>query len=217
MKSADIQYWDHFWAGDDLGPQWKHLAAADLADAEPVLDIGCGSGLFLEMLKGRGMRRLVGCDISATSARKTLGRGFAALRCDAATDLPFVDGSFATVSLIDVLEHTFEPSRVLREASRVGREVILVVPNFNSLVARIQVQLGRVPENNTPRKRHTYWFNYDVLMNLLASLDMEILTVRFHAFKYRHALLSRPFNLLTTIRPQLFALAFAVKARTRAR
>ena len=53
--------------------------------------------------------------------------------------------------LLDVLEHHFEPSKLLAEAIRVSRKyIVLSVPNFNSLKARLQVLFGKVPLNNKP-------------------------------------------------------------------
>jgi ubiquinone/menaquinone biosynthesis C-methylase UbiE len=49
-----------------------------------------------------------------------------------ANNLPFRDGSFHTVLVIDVLEHLKNPINALREARRVGKEKILVnVPNYD--------------------------------------------------------------------------------------
>ena len=60
MKPADLAYWDRFWREPNVGLQWKHWAARDLVETEPVLDIGCGSGLLLELLRKKGLDSLVG-------------------------------------------------------------------------------------------------------------------------------------------------------------
>ncbi len=101
----------------------------------------------------------------------------------------------------------------MAEAARVAREIVLVVPNFNSVTARYQVLTGAVPENNTPRKRMCYWINYVGLKKLLASLGLELVSERFHTFKYQSWLLGLPFRLLARLRPQLFSLAFALRVR----
>lgn len=213
MKQADVEAWNRFWEEPDAGLQWKHGAAAELVENEPVLDVGCGSGLLLELLRDKGLRFLVGCDVASSSVRRVRDKGLDVIRCDAEKALPFRSGSFATATLVDVLEHTWKPADLLAEAARVAREVVVVVPNFNSLVARSQVVLGRVPENNTPRKRHAYWFNLDVLASTAAAAGLELATTRLHTFRHRDSLLGPPFRLLGRMRPQLFALAFAVRLR----
>jgi methionine biosynthesis protein MetW len=213
MNSADLRYWDHFWQGPDPGRQWKHVAASELVQTEPVLDVGCGSGHLLELLRDRGFRSLTGCDISSTSMRILSTKGLRALRCDVEQPLPFASGSFATATLVDVLEHTFQPAKLLTEAARVAREVVIVVPNFNSVVARLQVVAGRVPENNTPRKQHVYWFNHRQLGEVVSSAGLTVAAERFHSFKYDHRLIAAPFRLLARARPTLFSLAFAARLR----
>jgi methionine biosynthesis protein MetW len=211
MKPADTAYWNQFWEGPDVGLQWKHLAAAELVDTDPVLDIGCGSGLLLELLRDKGLRSLTGCDISSSSTEILASKGLSALRCDVERPLPMRSESFATASLVDVLEHTFYPERLLAEAARVAREVVIVVPNFNSIVARLQVLAGRVPENNTPRKQHVTWFNRRKLEQVVSSAGLEIAAERFHTFKYNHQLFAAPCRMLGAVRPSLFSLAFAVR------
>lgn len=213
MKPADTAYWNRFWEGPEVGVQWKHLAAAELVVADPVLDIGCGSGLLLELLRNKGLRSLTGCDIASTSTKRLAAKGLQGLRCDVERPLPFVSRSFATASLVDVLEHTFYPERLLAEAARVAGDVVVVVPNFNSIVARVQVLAGRVPENNTPRKQHVTWFNHRKLEEVVSTAGLEIVAERFHTFKYQHRALAAPFRMLGRARPSVFSLAFAVRLR----
>lgn len=213
MTDEVNDYWEGFWAGGDAGLQWKHRAASELVTADPVVDIGCGSGLLLELLRGRGFSSVLGCDIARTSARLLKEKGLSALLCDVSRPLPFASRSFATATLVDVLEHTFHPESVLAEAARVAREVVVVVPNFNSVVARIQVAAGRVPENNTPRKRHVYWFNYEAFERVVAGAGLEVAAMRHHPFKYDHPALAAPFRWLGGWWPNLFSLAFAARLR----
>jgi SAM-dependent methyltransferase len=215
MKSGDLAYWNRFWEEPDVGPQWKHSAASELVRAEPFLDIGCGSGHLLELLRRKGLRSMVGCDIAASSTRILRAKALNAVRCDAGRPLPFGSKSFATAALVDVLEHTFHPAGLLAEAARVASEVVIVVPNFNSVVARLQVLAGAVPENNTPRKRHLYWFNRRALREIVSSVGLEIAEERFHPFKYDDPWLSAPFRALVRMRPPLFALAFAARLQRR--
>jgi methionine biosynthesis protein MetW len=209
------EYWDRLWEGKDHGLLWKHVAAASLVDVEPVLDVGCGRGVMLELLRSEGKERSFGCDISWTSAQLLSERGLKVVCCDADGLLPFRDGSFGTVTLVDVLEHFFDPAQILLEACRVAEQVVIVVPNFNSVAARYRVLFGRVPENNTSRKRHAYWFNQQTLEKLLVSLNLPVIDRLYQPFKSGDFLLSAPFNLLARVRPQLFSLSFAVKIEAR--
>ena len=65
------------------------LDLADLTGDETVLDIGCGNGLYLAVLRSRGHRgQVYGADLSAgmlLSARSRRGRALARGRCAVVT------------------------------------------------------------------------------------------------------------------------------------
>ena len=92
-----------------------------------VLDVGCSIGAYVEELCSRGYDAR-GVDLLAHDQwRGPHADRF--LRADAAT-LPFMDGSFDTVVSFEVLEHTVDPVRVLREYHRVARKnLVLSVPD----------------------------------------------------------------------------------------
>jgi SAM-dependent methyltransferase len=86
-----------------------------------VLDVGCGDGLIDQLLQQRRPDvALSGVDVMVRPEALVPVVGF-----DGAT-LPFSDGEFDAVMLIDVLHHTTDPLVLLREAMRVSRgDVIL--------------------------------------------------------------------------------------------
>lgn len=191
--------------------EFRHRAALALIAGGSVLDLGCGDGLLLTLLKDR-IDKSVGLDISPEAIRKATTRG-----CDARVHsfdepLPFEAGAFDTVVLLDVLEHLYDPMLVLKEAARVARQRIIVgVPNFSSLPARLQMLLGKVPENNRPNKGHLYWFNHTVLREIAGAAGLELATLYTNTF--------RPFSLLgewpTRLLPNLLALSFVAELRAK--
>lgn len=108
--------------------EYKQLKNLDFP--EPVLDLGCGDGIFSNILFTG--RVAVGMDISHREL--TLARRFGTHESMVATDarsLPFRDSSFATVFSNCVIEHIPEPRKVISEAARVlrpGGVFILTVP-----------------------------------------------------------------------------------------
>lgn len=109
---------------------------------ERVLDVGCGSGRYLEVYARQGLLAS-GLDPSRRMlelARRRLGER-AALTFGRAEDLPFSDNEFDIVSLITVLEFASDPAQALAEAVRVARSrVVLGVLNSASLNA-LQIRL----------------------------------------------------------------------------
>lgn len=103
------------------------LARLEGVPGRDILEIGCGEGM---MFDGTGTTPIQ-MDVSMRRVAEAKGKAPWVL-CADGYDLPFADGSFSTVLLIAVLEHTSEPWRVLAEAHRVlrpGGRVLIVVPN----------------------------------------------------------------------------------------
>ena len=109
-----------------------------------LLDIGCGAGIFLEMLWHYGFD-VTGLDTGAElldMARERLGNR-AEFQLGQPEHLPFDDNQFDYVALLTVLEYVENPEQVLREAIRVSyRGVIVGFMNACSLY-QIQCMLHR--------------------------------------------------------------------------
>jgi SAM-dependent methyltransferase len=92
-----------------------------------VLEVGCGTGIFMEWLAQKG-HQVTGIDPSPAMLdlarrrlphRVSLDRGFA-------EDLPYEDNAFDSVFLITTLEFVNDPQKALREAFRVARRHVLL-------------------------------------------------------------------------------------------
>lgn len=99
-------------------------------NAQRILEVGCGEGHMLRILRQISSAQLFGLDVDLPVLRQ------AAERCPDA-GLAFVDGHQLSypadaadlVVACEVLEHVSQPDRVLREIARVTRRyVILSVP-----------------------------------------------------------------------------------------
>jgi len=195
------------WTTDTQKVEFRHRAALELIENGTVLDVGCGDGLLLSLLKEKGVTA-EGIDISEEAVKRCVERGFTARTYDPNAPFPFPDDAFDTVVMLDVLEHVYAPEELLREAKRVARtHVIVGVPNFSSLPARLQVLGGSVPENNLPLKGHVYWFNYQVLSDLARECGLAISTLKTNTFS--------PFSTIwpgaPASFPNLLALSFVIK------
>lgn len=102
---------------------WRASEAAVLSKIpmeRPILDIGCGDGLFASLLFDAPVD--VGIDLSISRLGRARESGaYQDLRIADATELPFDDATFATVFSNCVLEHIPDVDAVCREASRVLR------------------------------------------------------------------------------------------------
>jgi SAM-dependent methyltransferase len=107
-----------------FGRRVERLSAAlaeALAPDATLLDVGCGDGSIAAAVQRRRPDVTVtGVDVLVRPDTKIPVTAY-----DGET-LPFADRSFDAVCFIDVLHHTDDPERVLAEAARVARHVVLV-------------------------------------------------------------------------------------------
>src|SRR4051794_25080660 len=104
-----------------------------------LLDVGCGAGRYLDLMRALGWSRVVGVDISAEAIAKARSLGLEAYAGDL-QEIGFPDNTFDAISASHTLEHVRDPLALLREIARVakpGARVAIVVPNVRSLGSRI--------------------------------------------------------------------------------
>ena len=98
-----------------FNPAWQrhaaeYLLAEPLLPAGRVLDLGCGVGHSYHLL---GERETVGVDLDPAALEgQDRETHVADMR-----DLPFPDGSFASVLSVHSLEHVPDPGRVVSESA----------------------------------------------------------------------------------------------------
>ncbi len=97
------------------------------------LDIGCGSGIYANFLQSCG-HLTTGVDnepvFIAAASKKYPQIKFVKSE---ATSLPFKTNEFDTVILFDIIEH-LDDIKMLKEAARVGRRLIISVPHSNQKI-----------------------------------------------------------------------------------
>ncbi|MGO9262549.1 MAG: class I SAM-dependent methyltransferase [Bryobacteraceae bacterium] len=170
----------------------------------PLLDVGCGGGLFLRLMRGRGFRA-VGLDFSAQAAAVAWQQG-APVVCAMLERAPFRPASLAGLTMFHVLEHLHDPRAYLMAArellARDGR-LVVQVPNAACWQFRI---LGRA-WNGIDVPRHLFDFRARDLERLLESCGFE--TVRRKHFSLR----DNPAGLASSLAPGLDPMARRVRKR----
>ena len=112
-----------------------------------VLDLGCGGGELLAYLIKEKQVHAQGIELSEQAILRCFEAGLSVFQQDIDAGLSeYADDSFDYVILNQTLQQVKKPDFVLHEALRVGKKVIVGVPNFAHYKARLSIFFkGRVP------------------------------------------------------------------------
>lgn len=118
-----------------------------IPEKSSVLDLGTGDGAFLERLVQSKQIRGEGVEKDAALVARCVERGLVVHQGDIADGLDqYSSGAFDYVLLLGTFQELMFPLEIIREAFRVGREVIVSYVNFAHLSVRLQISLhGRTP------------------------------------------------------------------------
>jgi SAM-dependent methyltransferase len=126
------------WAGrnsdERFAPLLDRLSA--LVPSGHMLDVGCGSGSFLEAAYRRGCWQLTGIEPSPLAAEQARDRVPVPIMPLQLQQAPFPAQHFDVITLLGVLEHLHEPLATLRHVHRLLKPngvVAVYVPNFHYL------------------------------------------------------------------------------------
>ena len=99
-----------------------------------ILDVGCGTGANMNAFAG--VAPTIGIDTSMDAVHFCQSRGLNTVALSPVEELPFGCGSFDVVTALDVLEHTDDDLKCLREIHRVSKQqalLLITVPAYGFL------------------------------------------------------------------------------------
>lgn len=178
-------------------------ALEDSGENGVVVDVGCGGGLFLKMLRERG-RPVLGLETSHSAASAAWNRNRVAVICGDLSKSPIERGGCAAVTMFHVLEHLHDPVGYLRSARDLllpGGRLIVQVPNASSW----QFLMFGEHWNGVDVPRHLVNYRQRDLENLLEYCGLEV--VRRKHFSLR----DNPAGLASSIAPGLDPMARRVR------
>ena len=154
-----------------------------LSREDSILDIGAGTCNFSELLMKRGfdVTAVDVCDLSFVD-------GIRPVIFDGDT-LPFADRAYDVALLIHVLHHTDDPERLLAEAARAARRIVIVEDIITNPVQKyvtyyadslLNLEFHGHPHSN---KSDSEW------QQLCDQLDLRLLDTRYNRFMgiFKHA------------------------------
>ncbi len=117
-----------------------------------VLDIGCGEGDFLQLLRDKKSCRGYGIEIESQRVGECLKKGLTVIHGDAATELSFYpsievapDG-FDYCVIANTLQVMMQTKEILIQAKRISKELVISIPNFGHYENRLYITIkGKMP------------------------------------------------------------------------
>jgi ubiquinone/menaquinone biosynthesis C-methylase UbiE len=102
-----------------------------------LLDAGGGTGRAAAALRSK-VRMVVVADPAPGMLRRAAGKGLATVRTPAES-LPFPDGSFERIIMVDALHHVFDQRQTACELFRIlapGGRIVIIEPDFRKASVR---------------------------------------------------------------------------------
>lgn len=149
MTDLNKSYWDNEEVVEGLEKRWNpghyvgegHKKAAEeykkfFKKGDKVLEVGCGTGMWFEILKDVGLD-YTGVDSSSEMIKKAKSKYDATFWLMSGEDLELCDDGFDYVLLNDVVKHVDNPEELIKEALRVAKKAVLIT---NSLTEGASVR-----------------------------------------------------------------------------
>ena len=116
-----------------------------------VLDVGCGDGSLMNLLKKEKNIEVRGLELNQDNVQQCIHKGLPVIQGNAETELhQFPDQSFDYVILSQTLQAFYKPEEVLKNLLRIGKSVIVSIPNFGYWKVRIKLLFfGEMPVTKT--------------------------------------------------------------------
>ena len=118
-----------------------------LPEKAKVLDVGCGEGELLALMRERKNIDARGLEIDQNKVTACVKKGLSVMQGDADQDLAhYPSAAFDFAVLTNTLQVTKYPDKILTEMLRISSNIIVTIPNFGYWQNRLQLLVtGRMP------------------------------------------------------------------------
>jgi len=154
----------------------SHLSILTLMpeDCSTILDVGCGTGNLSYQLQKEGYD-VTGFDVSGVALAEAEKRGIKTVQGDLDKKLPFEDNSFDCVVCCQVLQHIFEPLKLVNDMKRVSDKFIIInVPNIAYWKYRTRLMLGEFPFTSIGYHEPIRFFTLKTVKNMIMDAGLVL-------------------------------------------
>jgi len=165
-RRRSVSHWASYWILSQL-VQWMSPRGSVIR----TLELGCGEGLFLEIVQDNPRIHATGLDLCEKSVEKAQHKVLDAQHSDLESKR-YPDGTFDFVFAFHLLEHVQNPERLVLEIQRIlkpGGFLILALPSISHLSARLA---GRRWRHIRPPE-HLWYFSPRTISKFVSRLGFE--------------------------------------------
>lgn len=178
-------------------------ALREAGEDGPLLDVGCGGGLFLRMMKEAG-HGVLGLDAGFEAARLAWSRNGVPAVCGVLDRLPLEASRCAAVTMFHVLEHVPDPRAYLEAAHELLRPAGRLIVQTPDAACWEHALLGR-RWSGLDVPRHLFSFRGRDLERLVAAGGFQVLRRKHFSLR------DNPAGLATSLAPALDPMARRVR------
>jgi len=159
-----------------------------------VLDVGCGTGVFLSIAAESGWD-CTGIELSGAGVSSAKEKGINLI--ESSFDDFNTDEKFDCISFWGVLEHVINPiDQIIKAVSLLNENGVIIfeVPSSDSLLMQYVIKNGLIPFRYIESARHLTFFSkkaihslcekYDLQLEYIESNGLDIQTILLHEFEY---------------------------------
>ncbi len=161
---------------------WKAKNICKLIKDEPaesILEVGTGRGDVLNACYPFKLK--IGADISEEALKQhhNMYSTHKLVQIDADKPLPFSNNEVDFVLLCDILEHVEDPKPLLREAARVGKNVLLKIPIEDAILLNIMRKINKVEYGPQHPSGHLHCWTISKTQNIIEDAGLKIIRSKF--------------------------------------
>lgn len=182
---TDSQFYERLQNFDSyyMENKWEFIEALSLIKSDSrVLEVGCGNGSFLKMLKERNIQG-VGLELNKDAAEVLNKSGYNILTGSIQDNSHNLDGNFDIVVAFQVLEHINDVHTFLESLIKVLNKngiLILSVPNNNAFLKYTYPSVLNLPPH------HAGWWNLESLKSICHIFNVELKNVFYEPLQPYH-------------------------------
>lgn len=157
--------YDNYWTGKPsfLHPRYQAIESV-VTPQSTVLDVGCGDGTLLRVLREAKNISGVGMDLSEKALTGVREMGFKGIQADLDGDDFELTDTYDHIVISEVIEHVKHSEALLLKLSKHARKsVIVTIPNTGYIIDRLSLLFGTFPTQwiQHPGEHLRFWTQSD--------------------------------------------------------